>query len=228
MNIPFLAITNWSSRPDSEIANQVEAARTILPGFCAAWGIPVPGIAFFSRDAVLPSSEAMIVSAVDSDGEAGTDGYHSQIGGVPLALWEPQKGFWVFVHEILEPLTNPLLDRWAKAPDGRLWWVEACDATEGDRVPVSFTDLAGKRQTLDASNYLCPAFFGLPNADGSSRCDWAGVASPWTIRPGGYSVTVNAEGQREDIGAARPDKGRSTSRVAMAGEAQIAAARNSA
>jgi hypothetical protein len=211
--INFVAVTSWAERtPDLQVQFAVEAVRKELPDFCRCWGLPIPGIGFFSRGVELALSEAIIVSGVDDDGQVGTLGYHTVAAGVPLMLWECQYGTPVFAHEVFETLVDPDLSRWALAPDGREWWVEACDATEGDSYPVD-VEVAGQFSSTMVSNWLAPAYFGLPNADGSVRFDKMGlVSAPFTLRPGGYSI-VMVGGERQQIGAARPAKGISTSRT---------------
>ncbi len=212
--IKFIAVTNWSSVPDLDIQFAVEALRKELPDFCACWGLPVPGVQFFSREVELTAKEAMIVSAVDSDGKASTVGYHTTVAGLPLFIWEPQLGVWVFMHEAYETIVNPYLDRWQLGPDGREWWIEACDGTQGDSYPVD-VEVMGNFSSVMAANWLAPAFWGLPNADGSQRIDKMGVCSPFKVRPGGYSMVRAPGGEPEQIGAARPNKGCSTSRTAL-------------
>ena len=213
--IPFVAVTSWSdTTPDLDVMFAVEAARRELPDFCACWGLPVPGIAFFDRKVEITAHDGMIVSAVDDDGEIGTLGYHTTVAGLPIFLWESRYGCPVFTHELWETLANPDLDRWQTAPDGTEWWLEAADATQGDSYPVD-VEVAGNFSSVLCSNWLAPAFWGLPNADGSARLDKMGlVTAPFTLRPGGYSI-VRVGGQRQQIGAARPDKGRSSSRTAL-------------
>jgi hypothetical protein len=210
--INHVAVTNWSSAPDRDVVFTVEALRRELPAFCLAWGLPVPGIAFYDQNVQLASSEAIIVSAVDDDSQAGTAGYHTLVAGVPLFLWEVKYGPWVAFHELYETLVNPLLNRWAEAPDGRRWWVEACDACQADKYNLD-VELFGERMILSASNWLRPEFFGLQAHDGGRGFDRMGVVSaPFTLRPGGYTETMN-QGRLERLGAARPDKGRTTSRT---------------
>jgi hypothetical protein len=211
--INHVCVTNWSSAADEEIAFAVEGLRAEVPAFCAAWGLPVPGVQFYSQELLLPASDAIIVSAVDDDGQAGTAGYHAVLAGLPLFLWEARYGHWVAFHELFETLANPLLNRWATAPDGRRWWVEACDATQADTYQVQ-VELFGARRSISAANWLRPAFFGLPNLDGAPGFDRLGlVGAPFTLRPGGYSQ-VMVDGRLEHLGAARPPKGITTSRVA--------------
>lgn len=214
--INFIAVTSWAEKTsDLVVQFAVEAVRRQLPDFCRCWNIPIPGIDFFSRGVDLPSSESIIVSGVDDDGNANSLGYHTIVAGVPLMLWEVGCGTSVFTHEIFETLADPAIDRYALAPDGREWLVEACDATEGDAYPVE-AEFAGQSAQLMVSNWLTPAFWGLPNADGSTRLDKMGlVSAPFTLRPGGYSI-LRVNGERVQIGAARPNKGCSTSRSRIA------------
>jgi hypothetical protein len=216
--IPFVAVTNWSSAPDLDVMFAVEAARKELPAFCAAWGIPAPGVEFCSRDVAIPAREGLIVSAVDDDGQAGTLGYHTKIAGVVTFLWEQRYGAWVFLHELYESLLNPDLTEWIDMPDGRRIWREACDAVQADTYPVD-VEVAGNFSSVMAAVWLRPEWFGLPAHDGIDpqleQYDNRGLCkAPFEIRPGGYSV-VEVNGLREQIGGARPDKGISTSRTAL-------------
>jgi hypothetical protein len=214
VSIDFVAITNYSSVPDSEITFHVEAARKVLPLLCRAWGIPQPGIGFFSQGVELPAREAAICSAVDSDGNIGSLGYHTALAGLPLFVYEASYGAWVMIHE-LEFLVNPQLLLWDAAPDGRLFWRECFDGTQDEYFPVD-VELFGERREILAPNFTFPAWHGLPNPDGSSRLDYMGTRSrPFEIAPGGYATVTTVDGQREQIGAARADKGRSTSRSAL-------------
>lgn len=211
--INHVAVTNWSSRSDRDIAFDVEGLRLAVIEFCAAWGLPVPNVSFFPRDVELPSSEAIIVSAVDNDGNPSTLGFHTQLGGVPTFLWEVGAGTWVAFHEVLETLANPQLDHWHLGPDGAMWWREVCDPTQSDWYKLD-VELFGEKRTLNAANWVKPAFFGLPNHDGTTSADKMGVCTPWTVNPGGYAVRT-IDGQRADFGARGAAKGCSTSRSAQ-------------
>lgn len=203
MVLNHLAFTNWSKAPDVDIAFTVEAIRKELPAFCKAWGIPIPGIDYYSRDVALPSSEAVIVSAVDDDGFDHTAGYHAFIGGVPLFVYEASKGAWVAFHETFELLANPLLNRWDRAPDGTLWWREVCDATQSDLYPVD-VEVFGEERRVWAANWLRPEFFGLIAHDSQFglRYDKMGVVeAPFTLRPGGYTETIASDGVMVRMGA---------------------------
>jgi len=222
--INHVAVTNWSGRPDAEIVSVVEAARVELPAFCDVWGLPIPGIQFYDQSIELALQESIIVSAVDDDGNPSSLGYHTVLAGTPLFLWEAGAGAWVFFHELYEILVNPQLDRWAPAPDGRLWWVEACDACQADSHTVEvLSGLSSQRTQVQASNYLKPAFFGLKNypENPSAPYDPAPydrlglVPAPFTLSPGGYTETTRPDGKPERLGASRPDKGRTSSRTDM-------------
>jgi len=213
-SVHHCAFTNWSSLPDSRIIAVVEAIRQELPLFCRAWNIEQPGVQFYSRDVELPVRESLLVSAVDDDGNPDSLGFHTVLAGTPLFVWEAAKGDWIASHEFWEILGNPLLDRWATAPDGRRWWLELSDGTQGDVFDVD-VEVFGERSTVPVANWLAPSFFGMANGGGFTGHDRMGVCEPFTLRPGGYSETISADGRRERIGAARADKGRTTSRTGM-------------
>lgn len=216
--INFVAVTNWSSSPDIDVMFAVEAARKELPAFCKAWNLPIPGVHFFSRDVAIPAREGLIVSAVDDDGQVGTLGYHTTIAGVVTFLWEQRYGAWVFLHELYETLLNPDLTEWVDMPDGRRIWREACDAVQADTYPVD-VEVAGSFSSVMSAVWLRPEWFRLPAHDGidpqlEQYDNRALCKAPFEIRPGGYSV-VEVDGVRQQIGGARPDKGRARSRSAL-------------
>lgn len=195
--IRHVAITNWSSVPDSDLAFFAEAMRIQAVEFCAAYGLPPPGVQFYSRDAAFTSAEAFVLSAVDDDGNPGTAGYHTMLAGVPLALFEARgwSGSMVASHEMLETIANPALDRWISG-----WWYEVCDPVEaagyGQKV-----ELFGESRTITLSNYVLPAFWH-PNSPGP--WDRLGILTgPLTVAPGGYAVKQDGS----QVGASlQPDR----------------------
>lgn len=217
MQVPFvvkhIAIINYSSLPAKEIAFHVEAARQHLALLCRAWDIPVPGIQLYSDGVELPSSEAVICGAVDSDGQPGTAGYHAVAGGAPVFVYEAGLGAWVMLHE-LEFLVNPLLDLFDQDANGRYVWREVGDGLQDEYYPVD-VELFGERREVLAPNFSWPAWHGLPNPDGSSKLDQMGTRSrPFEIAPRGYATVKDSlEGVPVQIGAARPAKGLTTSRT---------------
>jgi hypothetical protein len=205
--INHIAVTNWSSAPDRDVQFAVESIRAELPGFCAAWGVPIPGVQFYSREVELPAREAMIVSGVDTTGSHGTLGEHTIAAGLPFFIWDVAVGAWVFHHELYETLADPMLDQWAFDSTGRGWPVEVCDATQADTYLRDVT-FFGETRGMAMANWLRPEFFGMPSHDGKSGCDAMGVCQPFTVRPGGYAETM-LDGRQERVGGAR-SKGCST------------------
>lgn len=192
--IAHVAVTNWSSAPDDEIVYWTEAVRAELPAFCKAWGLRVPGMQFYDRNAEFRLSEAVMVSVVDDDGMADTGGYHTVIAGVPTFLSEYRMGSVTFSHEVFELLANPMLSRWAQAPDGSRWPIEVCDACQGDEYAVPVT-LYGLTRDVALSNWLRPSFFGMYNHDSKiTPHDRMGICPPWALRPGGYTLREASDG----------------------------------
>lgn len=200
--INHVAITNWSSHPDDDVVYWVEAIRQELPAFCAAWGLRVPGIQFYSRDAQFQASEAIMCSVVDDDGLDSTLGYHSMMGGVPLFLSEYRGGSTTLSHEVFETLANPMLSKWATAPDGSRWPVEVCDACQGDTYSVPVT-LYGLTKDVQLSNWLRPEFFNLRL--GGGPCDRMGVCQPFQLRPGGYTIREQPDGSSSFVWGSAAD-----------------------
>lgn len=202
--INHVAITSWASEPDDEIVYWVEAIRQELPMFCAAWGLPVPGIQFYSRDAQFQASEAIACSVVDDDGLDSTLGYHSMLGGVPLFLSEYRGGSTTLSHEVFETLANPMLSKWATAPDGSRWPIEVCDACQGDTYTVPVT-LYGLTKDVQLSNWLTPRFFLWNAYDGSAANDHLGVCQPFQLRPGGYTLRELPDGSSSFVWGSTAD-----------------------
>lgn len=195
--IRHAAVTNHSSVPDRDIAFVVEALRQQAVDFCTAYGLPVPGVQFYSRDVELPSTEAFILSAVDDDGNPDTAGYHTSLAGTPLALFEARgwAGQVVASHELLETIANPALERWVSG-----WWYEVCDPVEACSYAVD-VELFGQHRRVSLSNYVLPSFWH-PRSPGP--WDRMGLLTgPLSVAPGGYAIL---EGGRE-LGASLRAKG---------------------
>lgn len=211
--IRHLAFTNYSSLEDRELIFICEAIRKELPKFCSAWGIPPVTCDFYSRDTELSSKEAIYISAVNDDGSADSLGYHTFLAGVPLTMFEAVGGARVASHEAFEVLANPLLSRWEINPADRLgYWVEACDAVQGDTYDVK-VKMFGETRSVAVSNWLTPAWFGLPTkAEGLDRMGLC--TKPFEVRPGGYVVTKDKTGAIAQTGAAHNSR---RARALMAG-----------
>lgn len=221
--VNHVAVVNRSRGlvPDGVLAAIVEAYRAELAAFCTAWSVPIPGLALYSSLHVQIPEEEACIFVVDSGGDPGAFGAHTQLGkyvwgyvdaGLALATGEPVSR--VVGHELFELIVDPGLDRWADAGGGERVAVEVCDATQRQsrREMASFF---GHSSIVELANYCLPSFF---RTGAGGPYDWLNLLdAPFAVAPGGYLVR-RAAGAAFVNGAGRVTSyGRTFRRLASAG-----------
>ncbi len=183
-----IAIVNQSTAfAPADFAAAVPAIKAQLAEDVApAWNRPAPAVEAFDSLAAVPAGWCVLVVLDDAD-QAGALGYHAETPtGQPYgrvfakdSIADGDTVSSVLSHEACEMFCDRVCNRWAQAPDGRLWALELCDAVEGDSY-----DKGG----VKVSNFLTQAFFDdTPQA--GVKFDFLGLLSaPFSLRPGGYSI----------------------------------------
>lgn len=138
----------------------------------------------------------------------GALGYHDETEfGVPTLyvfpeLCEQDGTSWTSCasHEILEALTDPLLNFCAQSPlDGRVYALEVCDAVETDIYKID---------GVEVSNFVTPEYFSPPKHLAGVVLDHMQLLkAPYEIRPGGYMQYLDRHGWHQ-LGARRPYRSR--------------------
>jgi hypothetical protein len=193
--------------PDSTLAATVEAYRESLPAFCAAWSLPLPGLAVYPSDHLQVPEEEACIFIVDSAGDPGAFGAHTQIGkytwgyvdaGLAMAREEPISR--VIGHELFELIADPGLDRWADVGGGERVAIEVSDPCErqGERRLASFF---GTTAVVEIADWVTPAFYD-PTAGHGPFDRLQIIEAPLTALSGGY-ITRKQAGAIVVEGAAR-------------------------
>lgn len=182
--------------PDGQLAAIVEAYRQELPEFCAAWGIPVPGLALYdSRHTQVPEEEACIF-VVESGGDPDTFGAHTKFGkfvwgyaDAALAMAREEPISRVIGHEIFEMIVDPGLDIWVDVGGGERVAVEVSDSPQrfGVQRMASFF---GHSAVVDVADWCYPSFFKPGNVGPYDRMGV--IKAPLEIAAGGYLVRRTA------------------------------------
>lgn len=161
---------------------------------CPAWGLSPPGMSVYKTKPI----GAALLAIVDDDGDDSTAGYHSQMAGLLAYAYvdvgqakSPSK---TLSHEAAEMVVNPDLTRRATHPDGRSLYVEIADPVNQSTYPMPI-DIMGVTHTVEVSDFVMPAWFGLPNPNpDDKRTVFSGLdLTPFTPARGGYYI-VEEEG----------------------------------
>jgi hypothetical protein len=200
MPVNHVVVKNFAGpHLDLELALAVEAIRAEIPRFCAAWGLPVAGVAYHGadRDLAETAAERAVICVVSSSGDTSAFARHSQLGLAVFAYvdetvcrsaGEPMSR--PLSHEFWEMLADPGLDRWIRLPDGREIAVEVSDMVNRVGFDVE-AEILGNAGVVTLSDWVTPAWFS-PGAPGPY--DRAGVLSaPLEVAAGGY-ITKRAGG----------------------------------
>lgn len=216
----YVVVENASTRfSDADAQTATRAiAHQVRYHAGPAWGVHAPPVVFAGHLGALapvpPGS--YVLGLFDTDDQPDALGWHTEgddgsvfgrvnvgavldNGGTPLT--GPLTVASVLSHEVLEALIDPQVNRWAQAPDGRLFAVEVGDPVES----TSYTIKVGA-VGVDVSDFVFPAWFddyrGL-----DVRTHWADTGLvPFTLDRGGYAVVWSPGGQPTQMfGDSYPD-----------------------
>lgn len=173
---------------EEDFAFYAEGLRRYMRLVANAWGVPVPGVAYYTPATFIPASEGAAIIGVDDDGHDDTAGFHTALGNMPYGLVDLRQSSNVCrtaAHEFAELALNPFLDRWRKDAHGTEHALELCDAVQRDEFAFD-VELFGRQRSVSMSNFLLPAWF-TPGAPGPY--DYLGrLTRPFEIGMGGYGI----------------------------------------
>jgi len=184
MNLPEIAIYNFSNKTDNEVQSAVRSVnRQVLEDFAPVWGAAyvcsVKSSAFTGQPDEAIANEPVTADAaiyiVDQSHLEGAAGYHFINGReVPYGFVFTEANQWTVTlsHEVLELIIDPLASAFVPGPDPRpgrtgtvLHTYEVCDAVERT---IYFID------GVAVSNFVTPQYFVEGNAPGT-RNDFLGT-----------------------------------------------------
>lgn len=96
-------------------------------------------------------------------------------------------------HEVVETYRDRYVNRWVKAPDGRLFSLELCDPVEGDWYEITLEDGTKVR----VSNFVTKAFFDW-FAQPGAKFDFMGILTAgFSVHEenGGYAALIGTDGK---------------------------------
>jgi hypothetical protein len=181
-----------------EVAFAVEACRIQLQDHAArVWGLPTPGVFFYSEDQFTPAKEGAVVAIVDDDGNDSAAGFHSYFSDMPFGLVDlHQSAIFsrTLSHECLELWANAFLDRWIPGPNGLDYAVELCDPCQRQDylIPV---ELFGETRDVVVSDFVTPRWFGVAETLHPSCTYGAHIAEPFKLAFGGYAIAKTDKGE---------------------------------
>jgi hypothetical protein len=180
----------------SDVATMTMACHIQLQHDAAPlWGsLPVP-VTFYQDDAHAPQDVSPIY-IFDTADEAGALGYHTEdskgrvygkvfakdlLAQGAKALTGADSIASVLSHEVLELWGDPNVNRWAEAPNGRLYAIELCDPVEADWYNITVGT-----NVVSVSNFILPAWFDDSPPKGA-KVDFMGrIHAPFSMSKGGY------------------------------------------
>jgi hypothetical protein len=203
--VPFkleIWLVSQTTRVTDQQLRRMQAAYSIAGAECAAaWGSPTPSLAIADRVKEVPDHGVPIVysPSIDAPGDLA---YHTFFDGRPSALvladdtvsrLELETGG---SHELFEMIGDFDVSEWVTLPSGSKIAQENCDGTQGDELALDI----GAGEPVAVSNWLTPAWFDDEVAPGT-KLDAAGlVEGPRIVRPGGYSLIIDASGNIRQVG----------------------------
>jgi len=196
-------VSKTSQIPDDVIAFAAKACDAQVQECAAAWGVAPTPVAFYAREADLPTSQVRIMAIVDDIDAPGALGYHDDALGViygRVLAQSPSDTAITLSHECLEELIDPTCDRWMPMPDGRSVALEACDPVEADSYAVS-VEILGEQRDVFLSNYILPKWFEPAERGGFDRMGILG--RPFSMSDGGYMIVRDRAGNESNV-FARP------------------------
>jgi hypothetical protein len=192
--VHHVAVINRSSLPDARVALIIEAHRDEVARVARAWGLPVPGIAFYGDGHNQKIEAEALLIFTDSLNIPDAFGIHTAfgiavVGYIDVALCElygepPDR---VFSHELFELVGNPGCDEWAGPyPDGTRVAKELCDMCQrNSRTKHVKDDLYGEGD-VEISDFALPSWF-TENSEGPWT-DQESVDGPLKVADGGYVI----------------------------------------
>ncbi len=194
-----VAVVNHSRRSDRDIAFEVEAVAVQLREHIAPlWDGEPPGLTFYGSAEHVPAGQAAVLGYVNDDGNADSAGYHADAAGLVYGLVDVGQSPDPSVslsHEGAEMYGNQHLDRKVVGRDGRAYYVELADPVQAGTYEIE-VELFGERRRVKVSDFVLPAWFGLPNKPGGGmRTTYLGQPlKPFQVDDGGYQIIENTDG----------------------------------
>lgn len=187
---PTFRLESASTSVDADMLRRFAVALAIAGmDLSLAWGLAPPTIK------VGPEGDEgdVVVTLLESIDVSSAAGYHTvDSTGVPrgfvLAGSSVSTSDWqrAASHEVFETMVDPQCNRWAQDSDGRMWALEVCDPVQVDSYTI---DLCDGGPALVISDWCTPAWFTDPQ--GGRKFDRSKLLdAPWTLRPGGYAITI--------------------------------------
>ena len=167
--------------------------RQVTRDFCPAWGIDIPTLRYFPKNAgpaVIPS-DAWVLALLDDSDQADALGYHDDSangtpqGKVFVKTCLDDKESWsvCLSHELLEMLADPNINRCAEGADGRIYAVEVCDPVEDDSLGYEIGAVL-------VSDFVLPAWYA-PATPRATAVDFRGrVHQGFELGVGGYAMVL--------------------------------------
>lgn len=194
MNLPEIAIFNFSNQTDADVQRAVRAVnRQVLEDFMPVWGAGyhsrLKSSAFDAAAGEEVADEPVTADAaiyiVDQAHLAGAAGYHFKNGAeVPYGFVFTETGHWTVTlsHEVLELIVDPMVNCFVPGADPRpnrqgtvLHAYEVCDAVERTSYVVD---------GVAVSNFVTPQYFSEGDTAGT-RNDFLGTSVPsFGVLPG--------------------------------------------
>lgn len=194
-----IAVVNHSTRSDRDIAFEVEAVALQLREHVAPlWDEAPPGLTFYGTAEHVPADQAAVLGYVNDDGNADSAGYHADAAGLVYGLVDvgqsPESSI-TLSHEGAEMYGNQHLDRKVVGKDGRAYYVELSDPVQAATYEIE-VELFGERRRVKVSDFVLPAWFGLPNKPaGGMRTTYLGQPlKPFQVDEGGYQIIEDVGG----------------------------------
>ncbi len=186
MDLPAIAVFNFSNKSDDEVQASIRAVnRQVAEDFMPVWGVGyhcrLKNSAFSAAAGEEVANEPVTADAalyiVDEAHLAGAAGYHfKNAREVPYGFVFTESGSWTVTlsHEVLELIVDPMVNSFVPGPDPRpgnagatvLHAYEVCDAVERTSYLID---------GIQVSNFVTPQYFSAGNAPGT-RNDFLGTA----------------------------------------------------
>lgn len=183
----------------------------ITEQFAPKWGIDYR-LEFVARTE-RPDPRHWQLWMFDNSDEAGALGYHDfrdgQVTGKVFVEDDIRTGSEISVtvaHELIEMGADPYISRLSDPIDGWQYAIEPCDAVEADLDGPMIT--VGS-SVIRGTNFCCPWYYRIPNADGSQDFDFMGKLSRGApdMTAGGYQLRTRNAGQSWQTMAQRYEDG---------------------
>ena len=190
---------------DKDMAYLERALQVQMRELAAAYKFDSPGVTYVTKDADIPTTEAVGIDFVDNDGLDGSVAHHGWMAGAgfPWSLvGVKEDAHWTLSasHEACEYVMNLRLDRYAIGPEGWRWPMEVCDMVEDGGYPIMVNRFEVPRSVM-VSNFVLPSFWKL---DGKWPYDYLGVLTePFSVEARGGYALVEKDGKLVQVGSSR-------------------------